>query len=219
MSEDALPLAERVSRASPLAANRRINRKTEGVQNAILDAAATIFAENGYHLTKLSDISQVLGMHVTALRYHFPTKDAIASELVNRVARRNLTELQAALDTLPPGTAVKDRLSLAIDTYLHTLIANRQDIAAHGNVLNQLPEEAVAQHYQLLQQFNGIWRGLLAEASQSGELAAEISPSIATQVLLGAMIWTREWYRPDGKSPAEIAVQMRKVLFDGLFGG
>jgi len=216
-SSGKLPLSARVNRASPQAVNRRINRKTEAVQNAILDAAAQVFAQKGYHLTKLADISDVLEMHVTALRYHFATKDVIAAELVNRVARRNLSELQAALAALPPEASVRDRLSVAIDTYIRTLIANRLDIAAHGNVINQLPEDARTSHYELLQSFHAIWRALLGEAAEKGELPKGLSPSIATQVLLGALIWTREWYRPNGATAAEISTQMRQMLFDGLF--
>lgn len=216
MTDDALPLTDRVSRASPLAANRRINRKTEGVQNAILDAAAAVFADKGYHLTKLADISDALGMHVTALRYHFPTKDAIAAELANRVARRNLMELQQALAGLPAAATLRQRLSVAIDTFVKTIIDNRLDIAAHGNVINQLPPEAKAEHYALLQDFNGIWRNMLIEAASLGILRAGISPSIATQILMGAMIWTREWVRPGGSSASEISAQMRTVLLSGV---
>lgn len=216
MSEDDLPTADHINRASPLAANRRINRKTEGVQNAILDAAAGVFAKNGYHLTKLTDISDVLDMHVTALRYHFATKEVIASALANRVARRNLAELNAALEAAPAGASIREKLTTAVDAYIRTLIENRLDIAAHGNVINQLPADLREEHYKLLQQFNAIWRGLLADAVKSGELRGDLNPSIATQVLLGAMTWTREWYRPEGAGAEEIARQMRMMLFDGL---
>lgn len=216
MSEDDLSTAEHINRASPQAANRRINRKTEGVQNAILDAAAGVFAKNGYHLTKLTDISEALDMHVTALRYHFATKEVIASELANRVARRNLAELTAALDAVPAGASIREKLTTAVDAYIRTLIENRLDIAAHGNVINQLPADMREEHYKLLQQFNAIWRGLLADAVKSGELRGDLNPSIATQVILGAMTWTREWYRPEGAGAEEIARQMRMMLFDGL---
>lgn len=216
MPEDDLSTAEYINRASPQAANRRINRKTEGVQNAILDAAAGVFAKNGYHLTKLTDISEALDMHVTALRYHFATKEVIASELANRVARRNLAELTAALEAASPEASIREKLTTAVDAYIRTLIENRLDIAAHGNVINQLPADLREEHYKLLQQFNAIWRDLLADAVKSGELRGDLNPSIATQVLLGAMTWTREWYRPEGAGAEEIARQMRMMLFDGL---
>ncbi len=216
MSDDEFVAPDHVNRASPQAANRRINRKTEGVQNAILDAAAQVFAKKGYHLTKLADISDKLDMHVTALRYHFATKEVIAEALVNRVTRRNLQQLQAALAALPSDASLRDRLSSAVDSYIGTLIDNRLDIAAHGNVINQLPPDAKSRNYELLQEFNAIWRGLLADAVKSGALRGDLNPSIATQVLLGAMTWTREWYRPEGAGAAEIARQMRVMLFDGL---
>ena len=205
-----------INRNSPLAANRRISRKTEGVQAAILDAAAEVFARKGYHLTKLVDISDRLGMHVTALRYHFPTKEVIAEEIVNRVARTNLERLQEALQALPPGASVRDRLSAAITTYMRVTASSIVYIAAHGNIVNQLPDEARAAHYRLLRDFLSIWRGMIGEAAERGELAPGLSPSVATQVVLGAVIWTREWYRAELAPPDEIAEQIKATLFGGL---
>jgi AcrR family transcriptional regulator len=210
------PGEAQLNRNSPQAANRRINRKTEGVQTAILDAAAEIFARKGYQRTKLSDISDELDMHVTALRYHFPTKEMLAEEIVNRVARTNLERLQEALAALGPNASVRDKLSAAITAYMRVTATSIVYIAAHGNIVNQLPDEARAAHYRLLRDFLGIWRSLVGEAAERGELAPGLNPSVATQVILGAVIWSREWYQPERTPPDEIAEQIKATLFGGL---
>ena len=46
-----------LNRTARNASGRKPSRKTEGVQEKILDAAAKVFAQKGYQLTKLSDIS------------------------------------------------------------------------------------------------------------------------------------------------------------------
>ena len=211
--------AKRINRDSPQAANRRINRKTEGVQVAILDAAAEVFARKGYHLTKLSDISDQIGLHVTALRYHFPTKEVIAAEIVNRVARTNLERIEAVLREFPAGSSVRDRVAAAIRTYMHVAASNRIYIAAHGNILNQLPEDMRQLNYGYLRDFLGIWRGLIGEAKENGELSAGLNPSIATQVILGSVIWSKEWYRPELGTPDVIADEITRALFGGVLVG
>lgn len=71
-------------------------------------------------------------------------------------------------------------------------------------------------HFALLREFLDIWRDLIGEAAQRGELAPGISASVATQVVLGSVIWTREWYRPELGAPERIAAEMTKVLLGGL---
>lgn len=208
--------AKRVNRASPLASNRKISRKTEGVQTAIIETAAQIFARKGYHLTKLSDISDELGMHVTALRYHFTTKDVIAAEVVNRVIRSNLDNLCRTLDELGPHASSRVKITAAIRTYMRVTSENKAGIAAHGNIVNQLPATLKEEHYVLLREFLDIWRDLVSEAAARGELRPGLNPSIATQVILGTVIWSREWYRPEVGTPDSVAAQMATMLFGGL---
>lgn len=209
-------LENRVNRTSPLASNRKISRKTEGVQSAILAAAGVLFADKGYHLTKLSDISDKVGTHVTALRYHFPSKDAIAEAIVNRVTIAFMEHLRATLADLGQDATSRMKIGAAVQSYMHIASEMRVDIAAHGNIVNQLPQDARLGHFALLREFLDIWRDLIGEAAQRGELAPGISASIATQVVLGSVIWTREWYRPDLGAPEKIAGEITKVLLGGL---
>jgi len=210
------PLETRVNRTSPLASNRKISRKTEGVQSAILAAAGSIFAEKGYNLTKLSDISDKIGTHVTALRYHFPSKDAIAEAIVNRTTQAFMDHLRNTLAELGSDATSREKIAAAIRSYMHVASEKRVDIIAHGNIVNQLPQEARMGHFALLREFLDIWRDLIGEAAQRGELATGISASVATQVVLGSVIWTREWYRPELGAPERIAAEMTKVLLGGL---
>lgn len=206
-----------VNRSSPLAANRRVNNKTEGVQNAILDTAAEVFAAKGFHLTKLTDISEPLGLHVTALRYHFPSKDSLAEGVANRVSLLNLARLNGALEGAGAEASSREKIAAGIRAYVRTTAEAKVQLAAHGNIVNQLSQEARARHYLILDEFMSIWRRLVAEAAERGELRAGLDPAIATQVLLGSLIWTREWYQIDkGAPPEAVAEQITDALFGGL---
>lgn len=205
-----------VNRTAPSASGRRVNRKTEAVQEAILDAAAKVFAQKGYPLTKLGDISDALGMHVTALRYHFPTKDVIAEEIINRLIQLMLARVGEAVASLPEMAPVRDKIEAAAIAYLTTSLSKLDHVAAHGNVINQLPPDVREGHFRLLSRFNAIWRRLVDEAAERGELRPGINKSVATQVLLGTLIWTREWYRPGQLSPRALALEILDLLFDGF---
>src|SRR6187549_1505576 len=60
-----------------LVRNSRVLRRSD----EIIDAAARVFAERGYHGTSTQAIADVLGMRQASLYYYFPSKEA-ALELV-----------------------------------------------------------------------------------------------------------------------------------------
>src|SRR5215471_15545219 len=50
----------------------------------IIDAAARVFAERGYHGTTTQAIADVLGMRQASLYYYFPSKEAALEEVCSR---------------------------------------------------------------------------------------------------------------------------------------
>jgi AcrR family transcriptional regulator len=56
-------------------------RRTD-TRERILDVAARLFSERGFAGTSTRDIAEALGVTKAALYYHFPSKDAILTELV-----------------------------------------------------------------------------------------------------------------------------------------
>jgi len=103
----------------------RADRRRE----AILDAAARIFAEKGYHETGIADIAGEIGIgHGTVYRY-FKNKDDIAAGVSDRAVRRLaealLQESPTASDTLDEYRAqverIIDRMFAALDDHPHEL--------------------------------------------------------------------------------------------------
>ena len=67
-----------------------------------------------------------------------------------------------------------------------------------------------------MRRFYDVWRDLMAGAFKAGETRRDVDPAIATQALLGNLIWTGEWYRPGGKSPETIAAELVGIAFEGI---
>ncbi|WP_318307676.1 TetR/AcrR family transcriptional regulator [Amycolatopsis solani] len=85
--------------AGPAAAARPRNRK-----QLIVEAAATVFSERGYHSASMEDIAAAVGITAAALYRHFPNKYALFAECANVMADR----LVAAV---PPGGTAADVLA------------------------------------------------------------------------------------------------------------
>ncbi|MFZ0838044.1 MAG: TetR family transcriptional regulator, partial [Xanthobacteraceae bacterium] len=81
--------------------------KKEALRQAVLEAAAKLFAERGFGGTNLQDIADALGISRPALYYYFKSKDEILASLVEEVtvfSGHQATELAAKADFNPSET-------------------------------------------------------------------------------------------------------------------
>jgi len=64
----------------------------------IFAAAAELFRQQGYRGTRIEDIGAAVGMTGPAVYRHFPSKEALLAELLQRAIDRAQQDVQAALD-------------------------------------------------------------------------------------------------------------------------
>ncbi|HLQ80095.1 MAG TPA: TetR/AcrR family transcriptional regulator [Brachybacterium sp.] len=68
-----------------------------GRREEILDGAAEMFAEHGYHGSSLRDISRHIGISHSGMLHHFESKDALLDGVIDRLE----DHAQTALDRVP----------------------------------------------------------------------------------------------------------------------
>ncbi|MEU0038146.1 helix-turn-helix domain-containing protein [Streptomyces sp. NPDC006333] len=73
-------------------------------RQALVRAAAEVFADDGYALASLPAISRRAGVSTGALHFHFPSKDLLARE-VEAAATASLQRLAARQDAPPGGVS------------------------------------------------------------------------------------------------------------------
>ena len=103
------------------AAPRRRRPKNRKAQ--ILSAAAEAFSERGYHAVGVDDIAAVVGISGPALYRHFPTKYALFTHAVMRLADTLMAATDPALTTESDPESTLDAVVLAI---IRTTIDNRR---------------------------------------------------------------------------------------------
>ncbi len=70
-------------------------KKSETSVAHIVEAATRVLARQGYARTSLLDIAMEAGMSKGALHYHFPTKEALISKVLERACNRVAERAQA----------------------------------------------------------------------------------------------------------------------------
>jgi len=219
MKQKSAALKEKPARPAPRAGNaagRKELKKSAVTRQRILDAAAAIFARKGYGRTLMSEIAEDADIHITALYYHFNTKDDLAEGVINHVARAIHEDVLACVRPLSPETPFTDKLRAAINAQLEGIVARRDYILAQSKVLSELPEERQERHRTILHEAAGFWRQLIEEGRKAGAIRRDLDPSIARMTLHGSINWTIEWYRPGGRNVREIADQITDTILHGM---
>jgi AcrR family transcriptional regulator len=165
----------------------RVPRQNSRRQN-VLDAAARLFAERGYHGTSVRDIAAVAGITPGAIYSHFASK----TELLVAVYEDGVGRIAAALDAAlerQPGPA---RLRAACEAHLQTLLEGGDYAQVVLRVWPRDVPEAAARLTRLRDDYEARFRRLVPDKH-------------LRLLLLGAMNAAPGWYRPGGESPRVIA--------------
>ncbi len=150
----------------------------------ILDAAIRVFARQGFHACRVSDIANEAGVAYGLVYHYFKSKDQVLNELF--VERWSLL-LQAIeeVDARPiPGREKLDAVAgFIIDSYRHDpelmqVIIVEVTRAANSFGRTHLPE--IRQAYELIAK-------IVREAQESGEFRADVDPDFASMWFYGAI--------------------------------
>ena len=198
------------------AAGRKPSRKLEATRERILNAAAKVFSRKGYQLALLSDIAAEAGIHVTALYYHFDSKEHLVEEMLNRLARSVASRVNAAVGALDEDASFKDRILAAARAQMSAMLSETDYIKAHSRVLYQVPDDVRRRHFTILRVGYNLWRSLVNDAWLRGEIRRDLDTGVTTQLLMGCINWSQEWYKPGRLSPEEIAERAVDLVFDGM---
>jgi AcrR family transcriptional regulator len=90
--------AKRTSRTAPRKRPRQ--ERSEATVDAILEAAARVFASEGYEAATTNRIAEAAGTSVGSLYQYFPSKDAIAVDLARRYRAGRIAFVRSQLDGL-----------------------------------------------------------------------------------------------------------------------
>jgi AcrR family transcriptional regulator len=179
----------------------------------ILDAAAQVFRQKGFHGASMNDIAVAVNLQKASLYHHVSSKQEILLELLNRA----LVVLNERISvTAGRHIPADEKLRLMIREYLQ-ILAENMDLAA---VLlfehRALERRQHARHVPNRDKFEALWRDVISEGVRQKIFKCD-DPSLATRALLGIMNWTNTWYRPDGALTIEqIADQYSNLLLHGL---
>ena len=176
-------------------------------RDELLAAAAKVFSERGYEAASLREICADAGILAGSMYHHFRSKE----DLFVSVHAAGFRHLNEAVDRALDGR--NDpwlRFEAAIAAHLTALVERTDVIAVTTASLfhmegNRLQRRLNRQREAYENRFRKLVRAL--------PLPPDVDRSLLRLALLGAINWTRVWYRPGKRTPAQIGHHLvQKVL-------
>ena len=182
-------------------------------KEGIIEAAAKIFSEKGFHATSMQDIADAVNLQKASLYHHFSSKQEILADILDHAFDLINNRLELVLSqSLSPD----EKLRQAMISYFQTIAENQNLSAVLLLELRSLDPELKVRQASRREKFERLWRDLIIEGKQQG-IFNDVDPSLTGKAILGVMNWTVTWYRSDGpRSAREIADLFADLLLDGL---
>lgn len=178
---------------------------------AMLDAARTLFATNGFDATSIDDIARASESSNGAVYHHFRDKQQIFAE-VFRDSQAAI--LQAAVATMPANTTAWQRVELATRAFLRSYVAEPDARALLGQAIGVLGWDRV---HEIDEEMSlPLIRATLTEAISTGEaipVPVEAAADLLFSVYCNAILIIAA--RPE---PNHAAADIETVLFALLAG-
>ena len=179
----------------------------------ILDAAAQVFRQKGFHGASMADIAKAVNLQKASLYHHVASKQEILLNLLDR-ALGMLTEYIAEIANRP--LPADQKLRQMIRAYLQALAENSDLAAVLLFEHRSLDKKNHSRHVPQRDKFEALWRDVLNEGVRA-RLFDCPDTGLAVRALMGVLNWTLTWYSPDGSKPInKIADQYADLFLNGL---
>lgn len=191
------------------------SQKKRSKYERILDSAARVFAEKGFHRARISDVAKRAGVADGTVYLYFQNKDDLLIKTfefimdeVNSVIKR-IYEYESSHD---------ERVKKLIDA--HYELARRYPHAAELITFELRQSHKFMKEYEnkKFKEYLRLIALIIKEGQEEGAFSREISPYVASRAIFGILNETMlQWIASKGKYQIEeILNTVIKILLDGI---
>lgn len=180
----------------------------------VIEAAAAVFAQRGYHGATTQDIADRLHIRQASLYYYFPSKEDALESICQRGVEGFIEHASAAARA--PGTAC-ERLTQVIRGHLFATAEKHDFVRVFLNERQHLSDGARRRIGRLSARYEAIIQGIFEAGVASGELRNDLHCRLATLALLALCNSAATWYgREQGVDVESIASNFSTLLCRGV---
>ena len=188
----------------------RRDTRTNNRNEALLDAAATLFSTQGFRATSMRDIARAAGMLPGSIYYHYPSKD----DLLLAIYESGVTQISEIFDA---AVVAEHDPWVRLETGTAALIRAVTEESAYTRVIFKVtPEDVPAYREELIAErdrFEDRFKALIEDLP----LKRWVDPQLLRLLLLGAGNHAQLWFSSEGsRSAAEISNQFCRFVRESV---
>ena len=196
-------------------------------REALLAAAASVFAARGYHRTSMRDLARASGMSLAGMYYYVAGKEDLLYQLQRSAferVRRGAEEAVAAAGRGGVGGGEggpEERLRAFILHHVTFFATHRDEMKVLSHEAESLTGARLEEVRELKKAYVGLCDALVAELDAAAEAPAggggtRLNRHVAVYTLFGMMNWIYTWYDPAGRvGIAELAETICRLFLNG----
>jgi TetR/AcrR family transcriptional regulator, cholesterol catabolism regulator len=187
-------------------------------RKALIEAAAKVFAAQGYRAAGLDEIARLADIDRASLYYYVGSKKELFYEVVGEYIDKNT---QMAEEILAKDASAREKLeelivSLVISYEKHypsLFVFIQEDLAKMAE-----SRSGAGKRLQMtMLRFNEITVEIIEQGIRSGEFRSDTPANVAAFAVIGMTNWTHRWFTPKGElSGEQIGRAFAKIACDGL---
>lgn len=181
-------------------------------KDAIVTAAAALFARNGYRATTLDAVAAAIGVKKASVYHYIASKEELLIAIYERIFDRIEGAVRpiATLD-FPPD----EKLRRMIHAHIEVVADERDLLTVAFNEEAELPVKLKRKISRRKKAYEQLFEDVVEEGSRIGVFRS-IDVRTAVFGLLGMCNWLHKWYRHEHGPPAEIASVFALLFESGL---
>jgi TetR/AcrR family transcriptional regulator, cholesterol catabolism regulator len=192
-----------------------VAKKREAKIERIHDAAAALFAEHGFHATRMQDVAEAVDMQKASLYYYFSSKEDLLVSLVESRVGAALDRLRTIVDD---GTPIDVRVRSAIAGHL-IVFQERADVYTifNSEKLHSISRDTAVKVDELGRDYERLWADLLSDGVAAGAFRRDLDVPVTVKAILGMCNMTLSWFRPGGRlTIGEVAGRFADLVLVGI---
>jgi TetR/AcrR family transcriptional regulator, cholesterol catabolism regulator len=190
----------------------------ERSRTRILEAAARIAAERGFHGMSMRDLAQATGQSLANLYNYFPAKDDLLFALQSRAFETLIATAEAAVGSVHEPEARLYAFVLNHVRYVTSHPRVMRVLVQEAGTLSPAPRRAIrALKERYFDAGRAVVRGLLADHDSAGRAFDDAEQERATYSIFGMLNWVYGWYDAGRHgTPTEVARGIHRIALSGL---
>lgn len=177
-------------------------------------AAASVFAEKGFHGSSTRDIAERMGIKQGSLYYYFRSKEEALGEVCLYGIEDYVHRMEAIASSEQPFEA---KMLAVVTSHLSSYRERNEALKVHNDERLYLPEEKRTTLKQLGSNYRQQLEGIFEEGANSGALRSAIDCHFAAQAVIGICnAWGDIIVRDPSLDVLDIAQKCNDLLLNGF---